>query len=567
MAHDEGLYAYQARLINEYGWWWVPLGTADSPNYDRTIGIQWLIALSYRLLGMSEWACRVPSIIAAFVTLLLTYKIAHQLLKPPLPGLSILILPLSYLWLKYAHLGTQDMTLLAIELMAIWLFLAIYQSAQPQGIKSFFMATMVGLGFLIKGFMIVLPVTALMPGFLWLTFRCKKIHWLGLILGFIVGWLPVIFWLYFSIDRYGIYPVNALFGKLINLGQNTWLGAGPAYYLWNIPANSFPWVFFAILGFSLIAKMLWTHFLEAEYKPWSLGEKQTLYEIEIHKKKDGTTEEKWILPGQQIPTFFVLLLYPVLLFFALTYFKTRTHYYPLQLTPFVAIHGAIAILWLGQYYRHFIKRSPWQKLGVLLSQWSLGGLGFLLILATLLIYGGRLGESLKQEVAVYLKIAPILGIGWLLFLPMAIWTKKQSSIQQNQAQWIAHIFWFLLLLLPPWLTLVQAKQMGGLTDFSGDVKTVVYQSNLKNIFADESVNFWIDDQDRQNGEHMQTELLLRLYTPHSGREQNQNVSVSLPEYTWVSPSIVIGHDDRVLTQVRQWRFIFHGDIFSLSKKT
>ena len=73
LAHDEGYYALQARWIQESSQWLAPLWW-DQPLFDRTIGVQWLIATAQSLFGPSSWAAHLPSLLAAALVLWLTAR-------------------------------------------------------------------------------------------------------------------------------------------------------------------------------------------------------------------------------------------------------------------------------------------------------------------------------------------------------------------------------------------------------------------------------------------------------------------------------------------------------------
>ncbi|MEN9205330.1 MAG: hypothetical protein Q6K70_05940, partial [Thermostichales cyanobacterium DRC_bins_46] len=78
MAHDEGYYALQGRWIVETGDWLTPQWWGE-PLFDRTIGLQVLMALSFALWGRSEWSARLPSLLAAGVSSGLLVWIGRQL--------------------------------------------------------------------------------------------------------------------------------------------------------------------------------------------------------------------------------------------------------------------------------------------------------------------------------------------------------------------------------------------------------------------------------------------------------------------------------------------------------
>jgi 4-amino-4-deoxy-L-arabinose transferase-like glycosyltransferase len=123
------------------------------------------------------------------------------------------ILLLSPIFLDYTHLATQDMPLLAIELIGIY-SLAMAENRKDD-VHHLFSGMWIGMGFLMKGFMIFLPLIAIIPLILW---RKKYLISSRLfLLGLFVGWLPVIIWISLSIREYGYTVVSNLFNNLIYL--------------------------------------------------------------------------------------------------------------------------------------------------------------------------------------------------------------------------------------------------------------------------------------------------------------------------------------------------------------
>ena len=395
LAHDEGYYALQARWIQQSGQWLAPLWW-DQPLYDRTIGAPWLIATSQQLLGASAWAAHLPSLLAAAASLVITAQLGRQLLGPGMGWLSALLLALTPLWINYAHQASQDMPLLALELLGLLALLRAIPGAAP------FWAPLAGLwlgpAFLVKGFMVALPAAALLPLLLlkrrWLL---RQWHfWAALAL----GWLPAALWLGLSLQRYGAGVVGGLVDKLLFLSHSDAYAAGPLYYLWNIPANTAPWSLAALAGLALG----WRH--------WR-GEQRL-----------------------------VLLVVPLLLLLLLSGFRTKTPYYGLQLTPFLALWGAAA---LQRFAATGKARPRWLA-------WALAGLGALLLLtgAALLWPGGGLAITVPPLSSGVLAAAALaLGLSWLL-LP-----------RQHQPKWV-----LTALLLGPWLALVLLVQAGLFSDRS-----------------------------------------------------------------------------------------------------
>jgi len=99
MAHDEGLYASRARLMFDSGDWIAPW---EKPHH-KTPGPYWLIASSYKLLGISDTSARLPSMIAGIFSLWLVYEIGKIMLGKKLAWLAAAILSVEFLWLQYCR--------------------------------------------------------------------------------------------------------------------------------------------------------------------------------------------------------------------------------------------------------------------------------------------------------------------------------------------------------------------------------------------------------------------------------------------------------------------------------
>ena len=160
IAHDEGYYILQSRAIVDSGNWLAPTSWGI-PVFDRSIGVQWIIASCQKVFGYTSWSSHIPSLVFALVSLFSTYFLAKRFFGKQLAMTSTGILLLSPIFLDYTHLATQDMPLLAIELIGI------YSIAKAEKEKSdvfhVISGVWMGIGFLIKGFMIFLPVMAIFP--------------------------------------------------------------------------------------------------------------------------------------------------------------------------------------------------------------------------------------------------------------------------------------------------------------------------------------------------------------------------------------------------------------------
>ena len=404
LAHDAGYYALQARWIEQSDQWLAPLWFGQ-PLFDRCIGAQWLMALGLRLSGGAAWAETAPALLAAFTSVLLCGWLAQQLLpgsaaeRRRLGWLSAAVLALTPLWLNYAHLATQDMLLLAVELAGLAALVAWRPGAGEHW--ALLAGLTPGLAFLIKGFMVALPLLAIAPYLLLERRRLLRqwILWLGLGL----GWLPVLLWLSASVHSYGLPVVSGLWTKLLFLSSSDSFAPGPLYYLWNIPANTAPWILAALGGWPL----LWRAPLERGHR-------------------------------------LLLLLYPLLLLLLLSAFRTKTPYYGLQLSPFIAMAAAVGLRSWSQVPGGWLRRFDGliASIGVVL----LLGVGLLLWPTGTLRGALAAAEGLPSWVALAAAAAG-LGLSWLA-------VPWQATPQRRLAA----------VLLGPWLALVVLHQGGLFSD-------------------------------------------------------------------------------------------------------
>jgi 4-amino-4-deoxy-L-arabinose transferase-like glycosyltransferase len=447
---------------------------------------------------------------------MLTYAIGKRLLAASIAWMGAAILPLCSLWLQYGRMAVQDIVLTCLELLGIWALLQAETSDRRRLFWGMVAGTTVGLGFLIKSIMIVLPIVALSP---YLLHHHRHFRNPGLYLGVVIGFLPVSLWLWLSYQRYGLMPFQQLFGHLFMLGSKQFhADAGLLYYFWNIPLNAFPWALLALVGIGVVGyQLLVSHPSSLVIGHWLLG---------VQKIKDNrqiTNHE-----GQTLPRI-SLLLYPLILFAALTVFSTRTPYYALQLYPFVGLFAAVALVWLANQAKSGI---------TLVVSYGVGGLAIVLLIMGLLAIAGMI--PIPVEFRVYGVLLCILGGGWLL-LPW-LWQRKQLR------QWLA--IW----LLAPWLTLAVAGVVGLWGNYNPDVKATLASAQLSSVLQHHAVSVVVHDL--QPEEH-KTWVLLSFYTPQLGRSLPSLSALPVGSYAWVSPRVAIEPAEgyQVVASLRNWRLV------------
>ncbi len=430
VAQDEGYYALQSRWILESGNWLAPQWW-NNIVYDRSIGIQWLIAFSQLVFGRSIWAAHLPTTIFAFSTLYFTSEISKRIIDDKYYWISPLILATSFLWLDNAHLSTQDMALLSIECFGLFTITQLIDN-KSDDLKSqplfFLIGLTVGLGFLFKTFMIFVPILAIFP-FLFLNHRSLFTSRFFLI-GILTGFIPVLIWLFLSYRLYGLEAISLLFSKFYHLSSSSQYSQSNFFYIWKIALQVFPYSLFIPYGV----------YIAFNY---------------VHKKY-----------------LYILLVYPFIIFALLSLFNTKTSYYALQLMPSIAIISSIGIYF---FFSHPRSNKVFARAFLLVFSIILFFLiGFLLIFQNKFIVLGTFSNSHYNLLYSVL----ILALAWLL--PLFRVCRKHLLVS---------------FLLGPYLALMFVTQAGFLTNRSHSVPAFLDSPPLNDILSVNKPDFIFNAQD------------------------------------------------------------------------
>tara|TARA_Y100001968_G_scaffold321506_1_gene356069 strand:+ start:63202 stop:64755 length:1554 start_codon:yes stop_codon:yes gene_type:complete len=461
IAQDEGYYALQARWILETGNWFAPIWWNDA-IFDRGIGVQWLIAFSQKLFGQNIYVAHIPSLISAILCLYLTSKIANKLIGEKYIWLSPIILSTTYLWINNAHLATQDMPLLAIELIGIWSLIKIKEKGNL--IYLFIFGLWIGLAFLIKSLMVVLPLISLLPYIF--RFKIFIIKSYAFLLGLIIGLIPLSYWLYNSVNIYGIDTVSNIIYKVKHLSETNLYSQSFLYYIWNTSLNTFPWSLFSLIGF---------------YKLYKTTKKEESY---------------------------MLTAYPFMLILLLSIFKTKTPYYALQLTPFIAINASLGLRIIVEkmnstrrYFKYLIS-----SIGI-----------SLILLAIYILIKNKFYSTLfpSSSYLILILILFIIGISWA---SICIFNTKKSFI--------------LLTIIGPYIAFSLAVQSGLFSDRDQVFKSMFYKHSLASIIKDKNVDFYFNN-DLDNDEYSKL-IKIALYTPNLGKRIEKDFPSTKESLIWIN---------------------------------
>jgi len=260
---DESRYAQATTQMFETGNF-VDIRFQDQPRYLQPAGIYWLQAASVALLSTPEahriWAYRVPSLIGATVSVLLTAWIGNLLFGAPTGFVAAVLLAVSLILGVEARMAKIDATLLAVVLTTQAALARIYlasASGREAGVgwvaAGFWLA--LGFGVMLKG-----PIVPLVAAgtILLLTVTERRLAWLRqlrpawglpLMLAVVLPWLVAI-----GVISKGAFFADAvghsMLGK-VAVGQQSH-GAPPGYFLAAFPLTFWPGSLFAVFAAAFV---------------------------------------------------------------------------------------------------------------------------------------------------------------------------------------------------------------------------------------------------------------------------------------------------------------------------
>ena len=458
IAFDEGFYALQARWIIEKGNWVVPLWW-DNYAIDRTIGLQFLIAKSQEIFGKNMFSAYLPTTLAAIIMLFITYKLHEELFEKH-AIISPLILATSYLWFDYSHLASQDIIYSSLVTLGIFSFVKV--NSKKDNFFIFIFGSWIGLAFMFKTFLVAVPLISIFPFFvLKRQFFFSKYFLIGLLFGF----FPYLFWAYSInpfLDKNIIYYLFEKFNSLSN--ENTFTKPF-YYYFWNIPLTFLPWSFLSIIG---------------------------IFQNCLEKKK------------AQILTFF-----PLIFILIISFFSTKTPYYPLQISSILALNSYSGIKFL-------FNSRKYKSTFIFFSSKIIPLLIIILILFYCFFFLNNINFTIKENTFL------ILG---LIFLAIS-WTfiGKKSTFKN-----------FLIpLILGPYLLTALLLQSGLFTDRSRELRETLEHATSMEIVKNQIIKVDISGiKDSQAGSKI---IRIALLTPKLGEGLESISNLNPTELAWSTES-------------------------------
>ncbi len=246
---DEGRNAEVAREMLVSGNWLVP--HYDTFTYlDKPAVFFWMIAASFRIGGVSEWAARAPSALMALATLFLTWFLARRMFGNSTALRAGVVLATCPLIMAFARLVIFDMTLTFLVSLAMVCFWVAECEGFRRAWLDLLMFAAMGVAAITKG-----PVGFLLPLLSILLYAAlggrvrelKRLRWGWGALVLVAVALP---WFIAVSIRHPEFPRYALWQEsLVRFtAGHVRRGGGVFYYLPVFLAGFFPWSLFVLFA-------------------------------------------------------------------------------------------------------------------------------------------------------------------------------------------------------------------------------------------------------------------------------------------------------------------------------
>ena len=243
---DEGRNAEVAREMLASGDWITP-HYDTLPYLDKPPVFFWLAAASFRIAGVSEWAARLPSALAALGTLFLAWFLARQMFSGAVPLRAGEVFATCPLVVTLARLVIFDMTLGFFITAALVCYWMARQAERRAWWEAGFFAAM-GLASITKG-----PVGFILPLLTVIAFEAargsprelKRLRWLG---GLAVFFLTALPWCLVVSLRNPSFPRYAFWEESVVrfTAGGVRRGGNVFYYLPVFFGGLFPWSLFLL---------------------------------------------------------------------------------------------------------------------------------------------------------------------------------------------------------------------------------------------------------------------------------------------------------------------------------
>ncbi len=242
---DEGTVAQVAREISQSepgSWTWLYPTIAGGSYFNKPPLVHWLIALSYKSFGISEFSTRLPGMFLTAISVPLLYGVGRELFLRRTPAVFAALVYLTFLpVVRHGRLAMLDGAILCFYLLLIYCLLRTRRDLRwGLGVGATFalLCLTKGIVALLLGAIALIFIALDTPrllrsGYVWT--------------GVAVGSFPAVVWFGAQLLRYGrdflsISLLNQSFKRVwVPVEAHT---GPPWYYLFEILKYSLPWLLF-----------------------------------------------------------------------------------------------------------------------------------------------------------------------------------------------------------------------------------------------------------------------------------------------------------------------------------
>jgi 4-amino-4-deoxy-L-arabinose transferase-like glycosyltransferase len=232
--------------------------------FEKPVLQYWMSAVAYRIFGVNEFAARLPSALAATITVLALFFTVRRALSRRLALTVSLVLLTMGIYIAFARIVSPDMALAATTSLSIISgFLAITAESR-KGLRYWLLCgAFLGLAVLAKGLVAIVLVVSILSVYLLITRRLGAlnfcaINWRGLLSAFLVLFVVAALWYAPVTIKHGWAFIDKFFLEhhFERYLTNRHSHPQPIYfYLVVTIAGTMPWTFFLIPAIARLRKL------------------------------------------------------------------------------------------------------------------------------------------------------------------------------------------------------------------------------------------------------------------------------------------------------------------------
>jgi len=343
---DEPRYAACAREMIETGNWIVPYFNGEQ-RLNKPPLFYWLIAMSFKSFGVSEFSARLPTLLFAIGGIILTFLWARRMWCRKKAFMAAFILVVSPLYICLSRLCITDMTMCFFLYLSLYLFYTAYEKGRIGTWNKLSLYFLMAMMFLTKGHVGILVFLLVVSLFLVLMKDIRYLGKLRSLSGVLLFAVLVLPWSIMFVSEVGIGTIADLishetYGRVVHAHQHP----EPLYFFSKVVLSGFyPWSIFLIMGVTFLFK--WKTIGKCET---SLNSKTS-----YNKKNNGLCSVNNSEFLRMRLKFFCSWFFAVLIFFSMSHSKLYSYMLPMAPTvPFLFIMIVANIEQTKKRINHFI---------------------------------------------------------------------------------------------------------------------------------------------------------------------------------------------------------------------